>query len=221
MVEKAREGSRGRESGMPILSNIRHERFCHAICQNKTAAEARTGWRATRRQPSTRRRRTGHRLMRNDEVKNRVAELQAPILQKMEVTTTARSWSNLVTLANGDLGDVMVWGPNYMYAVPSERLTKQQRYMIQEIKRQADGSVSVKLRDPMPALRLLGLHRGLFSGESTATPAGDTIINNDNSTLVYVDRPPDETAEQWEAKTAPSSRDLMNRYEQCEGLWAL
>ena len=183
---------------MPILSNIRHERFCHAICQNKTAAEAYrlAGYKAATQHTAEA---NGHRLMRNDEVKNRVAELQAPILQKMEVTTTA-ILENLATLANGDLGDVMVWGPNYMYAVPSERLTKQQRYMIQEIKRQADGSVSVKLRDPMPALRLLGLHRGLFSGESTATPAGDTIVNNDNSSLVYVDRPPDETAEQWEAR---------------------
>ena len=49
-------------------------------------------------------------------------------------------------------------------------------------------------------MSLCGEHRGLFSGESTASPAGDTIINNDNSTLVYVDRPPDETAQQWEAR---------------------
>lgn len=179
---------------MPILSNIRHERFCHAICQNKTAAEAYrfAGYKTATQHTAEA---NGHRLMRNDEVKNRVAELQAPILQKMEITTTA-ILENLATIANGDPGDVMVWGPNYMHAVPSERLTRQQRYTIQEIKRQADGSVSVRLRDPIPALRLLSLHRGLFNGESAEppTPTGDT------PPLVYVDRPPDETAEQWEAR---------------------
>lgn len=47
---------------------------------------------------------------------------------------------------------------------------------------------------------LLGAHMGLFSGEVAAAPSGDTVINNDNRTVVYVDRPPDETAEQWEAR---------------------
>jgi hypothetical protein len=59
----------------------------------------------------------------------------------------------------------------------------------------------VVLATPVPALRLLGLHRGLFSGESSAPPAGETIINNDNTTLVYVDAPHrSETPEQWEAR---------------------
>ena len=153
---------------MGTLNNIRHERFCHAICQNKTAAEAYrlAGYKTTTKHSAEA---AGHRLLNYvEEVKSRVAELQAPIIQKMEITATA-ILENLATIANGDPGDVMVWGPNYMHAVPSERLTKQQRYMIQEIKRQADGSVSVKLRDPMPALRLLGLHRGLFSGESNSS----------------------------------------------------
>ena len=88
---------------MPILTNIRHERFCHAICQNKTAAEAYrlAGYKAATQHTAEA---NGHRLMRNDEVKNRVAELQAPILQKMEVTTTA-ILENLATIANGDPGD--------------------------------------------------------------------------------------------------------------------
>ena len=181
---------------MPILSNIRHERFCHAICQNKTAAEAYrlAGYKAATQHTAEA---NGHRLMRNDEIFRRVAELRAPIIAEMELTTTT-ILRRLAIIAHGDLGDVMVWGPNYVHAVPSDRLTREQRFMISEIKQLPDGSVVVKLRDPVPALKLLGNHMGMFSGECAAPPAGGNV--SDNRPLIYVDAPPPETAEQWEAR---------------------
>jgi hypothetical protein len=41
----------------------------------------------------------------------------------------------------------MVWGPNYVHAVPSDQLTPEQRFMIAEIKQLPEGSVVVRLRD--------------------------------------------------------------------------
>jgi hypothetical protein len=70
--------------------------------------------------------------------------------------------------------------------------------MISEIKQLPDGSVVVKLRDPVPALKLLGNHMGMFSGESATPPAGAST--SDSKPLVYVDRGPPETMEQREAR---------------------
>jgi len=180
---------------MGNLNNIRRERFCHAICQNKTAAEAYrlAGYKAATQHTAEA---NGHRLMRNDEVFRRIVELRAPIIAEMELTTTT-ILRRLATIAHGDLGDVMVWGPNYVHAVPSDQLTPEQRFMIAEIKQLPEGSVVVRLRDPVPALKLLGNHMGLFSGESATPPASGKTCD---STLVYVDTPPPETAEQWEAR---------------------
>ena len=123
----------------------------------------------------------------------------------MQLTTTT-ILGRLRAIAEADIRKVMKWSARSIKAVSSSKLTADQAAAVSEVRKLPDGTVVVKLRDPVPALRLLGAHMGLFSGEVAAAPSGDTVINNDNRTLVYVDRPPDETAEQWEARQRKPTR---------------
>ena len=59
-----------------------------------------------------------------------------------------------------------------------------------------DPKAHARRRDEMAKAAAPYLHSKLASIE----PAGGNTINGDNKLLIYVDRPPDETAEQWEAR---------------------
>ena len=59
-----------------------------------------------------------------------------------------------------------------------------------------DPRAPARRRDEMAKAAAPYLHSKLAPIE----PAGGNTINGDNKPLIYVDRPPDETAEQWEAR---------------------
>ena len=59
-----------------------------------------------------------------------------------------------------------------------------------------DPKAAARRRDEMAKAAAPYLHSKLAPIE----PAGGNTINGDNKPLIYVDRPPDETAEQWEAR---------------------
>lgn len=181
---------------MPELKNLRREKFCHLVVQGKpaTIAYKEAGYKVSNERSAEV---CGSRLLSYAEVESRIDELRAPIVQELQLTTTS-ILGRLRAIAEADIGKLMSWGKKGVQVVESKTLTPDQRAAVQEVKIMGDGSITLKLRDPVPALRLLGHHMGLFSGE-VASPAGDTIIN-DNRTLVYVDHPPHETAEQWEAR---------------------
>jgi hypothetical protein len=184
---------------MPELKNLRREKFAHLIVQGMPATKAyvEAGFTAKNERTAEA---CSSRLLSSDIVKDRIAELRAPVMQQLQLTTTA-ILDRLVAIGMADVGDLMKWDKKGVRVVDSKTLSQQQRAAISEVKVLGDGTVAIKLRDPVPALRLLGHHMGLFSGEVSAPVAGDTtVINNDNRTVVYVDRPPDETAEQWEAR---------------------
>ena len=59
-----------------------------------------------------------------------------------------------------------------------------------------DPKAAARRRDEMAKAAAPYLHSKLAPIE----PAGGNTINGDNKPLIYVDRPPDETVEQWEAR---------------------
>lgn len=186
------------------LNNHRREKFCHLIARGEISdaqAYEQAGFKARGHAAET----NASKLKMTEEIVSRVGELRAPVLAEMEITTT-KTIRRLAAIAFGDIGEVMRWGPKSVRVKPSEKLTPEQRAMIKEIKLHSSGAVTVTLRDPVQALRLLGLHQGLFAEEGSALT---TTVNNDNrTTLVFVDRPPNETLEQWNARRG---RELSGR----------
>ena len=204
---------------MPLLPNVRQESFAQAICAGTLPGEAYrvAGYKVKNDATASA---CGSRMLINAKVAARIAELRQIALAANEVTTT-RIVRELARIAFADPRKVLRWGNNVIqieegeagpegknrtwavinhqfHLFNSSELGDDAAAAISEIKHTADGSITVKFHPKLPALVKLGEHMGLFTGESVAPPA--TTINSDNRTLVYVDRPPDETAEQWEAR---------------------
>lgn len=67
---------------MPILRNARHERFAQELAQGKTATEA-------MELAGIKDARNSTRLTKNDEIRRRIDELQAPAVEKAEITVSS------------------------------------------------------------------------------------------------------------------------------------
>ena len=153
---------------MPELKNLKHEKFCHLIVQGNVPAAAYVGAgfsTSTKHSAEA----SGHRLLKSVEVATRIAELRLPVTQDLQLTTTM-ILDRLRAIGLGDTGKLLRWSDKGVKLADSDKLTADQRAMVADI-RVVDGAVSLKLRDPAPALRLLGAHMGLFSGEVGATRA--------------------------------------------------
>jgi phage terminase small subunit len=170
---------------MPILSNIHHEAFCQAICQNTTEIEAYklAGYKPKNQKSAVA---CASRLLTNVKVQARVHEIRQTILAKNDVTTT-RILRELAAIAFANPKRVMKWGTNVisveendddgsaqvrmvvkneLLVINSSELDDEVAAAIQEVRRHADGSITVKFHPKLPALVKLGEHMGLFSGES-------------------------------------------------------
>jgi hypothetical protein len=75
------------------------------------------------------------------------------------------------------------------------------RALIRKIHARKDGSFTLELHSPLNALALLGKHVGMWPKERKQFSRRGNI-NVGNEPLVYVDAPPAETAEEWEARQA-------------------
>jgi phage terminase small subunit len=83
---------------MPVLPNQRHEAFAQALAKGKSATEAMTaaGYRTDRGNAS--------RLTANDSIRSRVAELQAKVAKKVEVTVESLA-DELEAARSGAMGE--------------------------------------------------------------------------------------------------------------------
>lgn len=138
-------------------------------------------------------------LMASMVIKDRITELMQPALRKMEVDTT-RIVRRLVAIAFFDPGEVIDWdrgedGKDWVKVKRMKDLTPELRACIRKM-RLRNGELEIEFRPPEQSLRMLAQHFGMLQGESGAPPpSGDTF--NDNRTLVYVNRPPPMTREEW------------------------
>jgi hypothetical protein len=148
------------------------------------------------------------RLMKNDNVRRRIAELQKGRAEDLGVhTTDVIRW--LHALATFDLRKIASWstakeGSVRIKLVPSAKLDDITALAIRGFKVTENG-IEVIMREPAAA-RLIGLHLGMFQGESGgAPPAGRNITNN---TAVFIDAPRRESVEEWQ-KRGNRERDLV------------
>lgn len=196
---------------MPALSNPKQEAFCRAYVSGATAGNATQAYKAAYGKPD---RKSAARCLRRDDIRRRIAELQANVanienraldLAAEELgITKARILKELAKIAFGNMDDYTRVDGNGDVVLDMSRVDREKMSNVQEvtIDRYSEGrgearrevkKTKFKLYDKQTALGMLGKHFALFV---------DVVKNPDTVDLVrrMVDAPPPETREQWEAR---------------------
>lgn len=201
---------------MAELANARHELFAVLIARADGPASAcyrKAGFKPNGDAAAE----TGaSRLLSSAKVDERVKELRALWAQDAGATTT-KVVEVLRAVSEYDIGDILDWEwklvgkrkvKTFVLTVKNLRdIPLAARMAIRSIKVGPNGP-EVTFSDRVPAQRLVGLHLGMFQGETANTPPGPNITNN--TTNVYVDRPRAESVEEWQARV---SRTRMKQIE--------
>ena len=107
----------------------------------------------------------GQRLLKNDEVQARIAELQAERASRTEVTMD-RVVLELSRIAFSDARKVFRWGPDGVTLIDSDDLSDDDAATIAEVSEttsESGGTIRGKRYDKVKALELLGRHLGMFT----------------------------------------------------------
>jgi phage terminase small subunit len=168
------------------------------------------------------------RLLTRANVRAELQRHQERLAHKHAVTLD-KVIGELAKIGFANMGDYMDVGADGLPRLNWVRLTKDQKAAIAEVTVDIVGEevvipeggtpdgeeeiavpikrVKFKLHDKRAALVDLGKHLGLFDGHRDPdAPAGTTIINNDNRTLILSGMPADELARQYrEALAAPAA----------------
>lgn len=194
---------------MPELENARRELFAVLVARGKgTESEcyAQAGFKAKNDRVA---RSCASRLLATANISDRVQELKTQFAQAvtagLAVTTTDVA-RHLWQLSNYDVTDVLKLETTGRGKARRQRLivkdTKDwpeaMRRTCQGLKVAPDGSVQVLLPDRRTPATKVGEHLGMFQGEQANT----LVDNSQHRTMVYVDAPRHETAEEWERRVA-------------------
>lgn len=187
---------------MSELDNARHELFAALVAFGKaTPAEAylKAGYKAKDERVASA---AATRLLKHVNVKARIAELQAGRVERLNIETTdVVRWLHAV--AAFDIRKVVEWktvkGQLKVTLVPSAKIDETTAMAIKGIKVLPTGGFEVIFKESAAA-RLLGMHLGMFQGESAGSVnAGTTIIDNSKN-VTYIDAPRRESVEEWQAR---------------------
>lgn len=198
---------------MTELANARWELFAVLVARGKgTEADCyiQAGFKAATNGTA---RASASKLLAKSNIRDRVTELQAQFAESVKaglaVTTTdvaRRLWQ----LANYNVTDV------FSIESTGKGRARRQRVLIKDtkdwpeelqrtcqgIKVAADGAIQVMLPIRAQPAVMVGKHLGMFQGEAAGDLPGNGLTYNDNRTMVYVDAPRTETAEEWQARVA-------------------
>lgn len=195
---------------MPELKNARQEKFALLVAQAEGTngdAYVKAGYVA---KDSDVAQASASKLLGTARIGDRVAELKRQWALAAGVTTT-----DMVAVLDGvaryDIADIMDWrweGKGRRRRMVAEvrnlrDIPQRARLGIKAFKMTPDGP-QIVFSERVAAARLVGQHLGMFQGENAGALPGATY--NDNRTLVYVDAPPPETVEQWQARVAKQRR---------------
>lgn len=187
---------------MPELANARHELFAALIAFGKApsakAAYLQVGYKAKTDNVAEA---AASRLLGNVKVSARIKELQAARVERLNIETTdiVRSL-NYVRLA--DPRKLVRKKGKRLEQVPLDELDDATALAIKSVEPDGQGGFRVTFADRIQANRLLGMHLGMFQGESAGSvgaPGGTTIIDNSKN-ITYIDAPRRETMEEWKAR---------------------
>jgi len=160
---------------MPILKNPKHERFAQELAKGQTpeAAYAAAGFRPHRQ--------NAHRLMTNDDIQERLAEILQRGAERAEITVE-RVMRELAKIGFADIRKAVRWGrspgdkeaesanPNGLgiypvELVPSEQIDDDTAAAVAEVSLTQTG-IKVKLHDKLSALEKIGKQLGMFVDRS-------------------------------------------------------
>jgi len=200
---------------MPVLDNAKHELFAQGVAVGKSGRDAykAAGFKTKTEQATDA---AASRLLSDVRVKARIAEIQSEGATAAGVTVEAIV-KELARLGFSDIRKVVSWRAE---AVPvqaeegevgqailsrvtvldSATIDDDAAAAVSEVSQGANGALRVKLHDKLPALVRLGEHLGMFKGEGD----GERQVN----LSVFVDAPPRETYEEWQARR---NRELAAR----------
>lgn len=156
---------------------------------NSTQAAIRAGF-SSRRADAT-----GSRLLGNVEV---AAAIQQALAERSERTKIEADLvlQRLAAIAFADVRDLVSWTASTVTITPSEDLTPAQAASIAEVRRtvtQFSDEVTLKTRDSLKALELLGRHLGMFEPGASDEPPDEQPIywqRDPRSDLRIIDQPP-------------------------------
>ena len=143
------------------LSNDRQEMFCHAYLANGLNAKAAciaVGYSAKGAEVQA------ARLLGSARVQARIAQLQAPIIEKLEISTE-RVLDEVAACAFGRADRIFKWGPGGVLIVDMDQVPEDQRAAVAEVSQtfsESSSTVRLKMHDKLSALRLLGQYLKLW-----------------------------------------------------------
>ncbi len=169
---------------MPKLANDKHERFCNEFLLdiNMVKAYSRTYPDAKPESAQA----NASRLMANAKVSDRIAELQAARAIRTQ-TSQDKVVQRLANIAFAELGMVCTWNDKVgLELKDSAELSVDERAIIDNIDfspiSDGDGGLlgyrkKVQLKDSLAALKLLGLHLGMYNGSGEGKKDSDDVKN--------------------------------------------
>jgi phage terminase small subunit len=142
---------------MGKLANAKQETFAqeYLIDLNATKAAIRAGYaeRSARQQ--------GQRLLTNDDIAERIAELQEKREKRTEITAD-RVLQELAAIGFSDIGDFATWGAGGVMLKESSELREGATRVVESISEGEEGRVRIKLHSKLGALSKIADHLGMF-----------------------------------------------------------
>ena len=140
----------------------RQETFCMAYVangRNATRAAVDSGYSEKNAQ------KIGSQLIvKSRAVQDRIAELSAPILEKLEISAE-RVLDEVAACAFGRADKVFRWGPGGVLIIDMDQVPEEQRAAVAEVSQtfsESSSTVRLKMHDKLSALKLLGQYLKLW-----------------------------------------------------------
>ena len=142
---------------MGKLANAKQETFAqeYLIDLNATKAAIRAGY-ATKSARSQ-----GQRLLTNDDIAERIAELQQKREKRTEITAD-KVLQELAAIGFSDIGDFATWGAGGVTLKESSELKEGLTRVVESISEGEEGKVRIKLHNKLGALQKIADHLGMF-----------------------------------------------------------
>lgn len=174
--------------------SAKQERFCQewVVDQNGTAAAVRAGY------SKTSARSTAARLLAQNNVQERVAELQADAAKRIGLTHD-KVLSELCKLAFTNLTDIVdITGGAIRIRTPLEVEDPAMWAAVSSIKEKmvnGEKVLAVTMHDKRATLEMLGRHLGMFKENAKETLMSGEIIHKIERVIVDTDKPPSKVVE--------------------------
>ena len=174
---KAKRGpKKGNANGRigPKGLNAKEERFCREYVIDLHVTRAATAAGYSEKTAGQQ----GSRLLTKPAVQAFIAELQAEVAEKLEISQE-RIVAELARIGFSNIGDYLAFGPDGVLLKDSLNLSRAQLSAVSEVtetKTEVGGSVKFKLHDKLAALEKLAKHLGMFKDKVELTgPNGGPI----------------------------------------------